>query len=717
MFKLLKIKSLKKAGIVAVMAFLWMGVEHHVRAGSISKGFEALSVYDYFKAREIFEKKMNRWPVAAGCGLSYIFSANTNPFYNLDSARKYILIAEQAFPATSAKRREKLGEFQIDSVRIQVQKSKVARLAFEEVSKQGKLEDLESYITIYPFSNQLNEAIETRNELAFEKAREENTSAAYMEFITKYPQARQIREAKRRYDKILYLEETAPGDVETYESFIRYHPDSPYILEAMDRVYEKSIRANTVKEYARFIREYPHNKNVDKAWRVLYALYMQDYSPERMAEFRLDYPDYPFRNELMKDFSLSFKAFYPIRENGLWGFMDEQGEEMVDIKYEWVGTFNEGLAVVQKGSLYGYIDKMGNIRIPIAYQEAESFRDGYAIVMKEGKYGVINKANLVQVPFRYDELGEFNNGLAYVGIDGKYGYIDIDNKVMIDLVYDGCGDFDGGYAYVKKGEKYGIIDRLGDVVVPIDFDWLENFREGMARVRQEDLFGLYNVYGEQVVPPAYDHMGIFSEGRCLAAQGDKFGYLDEKGKEVIPLQFEFELAALNWGQFRNSHAKIKIKGKYGLIDTTGKRSIPAIFEDIGEYSDLLIPVKKRDLWGFCDREARLKIPYRYEYAWGFGADSLSKVRKDGKTGYIDLQGNEVIYVVYEEIADLREGRAIALKEGKYGLVSLENTEIVPFEYDEMEYINNLLLGKKENKMIYLSPTDGTVVWREPDREN
>ena len=168
---------------------------------------------------------------------------------------------------------------------------------------------------------------------------------------------------------------------------------------------------------------------------------MKDYSPERMAEFRLDYPDYPFKDELMKDFSLSFKLLYPIRREGKWGYMDESGTELIPPKYDWVGVFKEGLAVVSKNGRQGYIDKMGKVKIPLEYLEAEPFKDGYAIVMKNDKYGVINKANLIQIPFEYDEMGEFNDGLAYAGVDDKYGFIDIDNSWVVQPVYEGMWGF------------------------------------------------------------------------------------------------------------------------------------------------------------------------------------------------------------------------------------------------------------------------------------
>ena len=703
-------KSFKPIRILLLLAFT---LPFNLMAGKIEKAFEALSEHNYFKAKELFEKVKDNKPVAASYGLCYIYSTNNNPFYNLDSARHYILRSEEFFNQTDEKEQLKLKEVQVDSIRIQVLKSKVGRLAFEEAKRGHTLLGYNRYIADYPFADELPEAISLRNQLAFEKALKKNTSKAYDDFLSLYPDAEQYNEIKRRYEKSLYLEETSSGEIAEYVNFIQSHPENPYVMDAMDMIYAKSIDHNTVDEYARFIKNHPENRNVDKAWRVLYALYMKEYSQERMAEFRLDYPNYPFTDELMKDFSLSFSTFYPIRHDGKWGFIDSTGKTMIAPKYEWVSEFNEGLAMISKKGKIGFIDKAGELKIPAMYDEAEVFKNGYAVVVNDEKYGVINKANLVHIPFIYDEIGEFVDNIAYFKKGDKYGYINEDNKEVVDPVYDGCGDFKNGYAYVEINGKYGVIDRKGEIVIPVEYEWLETFKDGIARVKLDGKYGMYNTFGTLITDTVYyDNLGVFSDGLCLAAEGEKHGYLDQTGELKIDMDYDFELAALNWGQFENGYAKVKIRDKFAMIDTLGQRFLPAVFEDIGGYSDELIAVKKRGKWGFCDGKARLIIPYRYEYAWGFIGDSLSRVRKDDKMGYINKEGNEEIYVEYDDISDFIKGRAKAMKNGKYGLIDRKNNVVVPFEHSEMKYIENLIQTTRNDLMNYINPRTGVVIWRE-----
>ncbi|MBK7819169.1 MAG: hypothetical protein IPJ60_17760 [Sphingobacteriaceae bacterium] len=63
-------------------------------SSTISKAFEALSIHDYFKARKLFYSLNKKQYNSQACyGLAVIFNRNNNPFYNADSACKYIHIS------------------------------------------------------------------------------------------------------------------------------------------------------------------------------------------------------------------------------------------------------------------------------------------------------------------------------------------------------------------------------------------------------------------------------------------------------------------------------------------------------------------------------------------------------------------------------------------------------------------------------------------------
>ena len=62
----------------------------------------------------------------------------------------------------------------------------------------------------------------------------------------------------------------------------------------------------------------------------------------------------------------------------------------------------------------------------------------------------------------------------------------------------------------------------------------------------------------------YDFAGDFSEGFAEVKLNGKYGFIDKTGREVIPCKYE---AA---GEFSEGLAAVKLNGKYGFIDKKGK---------------------------------------------------------------------------------------------------------------------------------------------------
>lgn len=101
-------------------------------------------------------------------------------------------------------------------------------------------------------------------------------------------------------------------------------------------------------------------------------------------------------------------------------------------KRDTYGNFCEDLAVVSHDGLFGYVDKTGKEVIPLSYESAHWFSEGMAVVKKDGLYGYIDKNGNEVIPFIYEEANDFSDGLALVKKDGVCGYIDKKGKSTFD---------------------------------------------------------------------------------------------------------------------------------------------------------------------------------------------------------------------------------------------------------------------------------------------
>lgn len=97
-------------------------------------------------------------------------------------------------------------------------------------------------------------------------------------------------------------------------------------------------------------------------------------------------------------------------------------------------------------------------------------------------------------------------------------------------------------------------------------------------------------------------------------------------------------------------ARVKLSGKWGYIDRTGRIVINPQFEEAGDFSEGLARVKVGGKWGYIDRTGRFLINPQFEEAGDF-SQGLARVKLGGKWGYVDRRGEVVISPQFSEASD------------------------------------------------------------------
>jgi hypothetical protein len=682
--------------------------------GKFEKGMEALKIYDYFKAKKLFYQAIKSHPAGAAYGLSTIYFRSDNPFHNIDSAFKYILLAEKKISGLKPAEKTNLGKYSIDTPHIRSLKVQITELAFERASREATVEAFDRFISTYTDSTGFRQgAIESRDKLAYARAYQTGSYEDIGRFVQTYPQAHQVPEAKERYELLLYKTLTRDSTETAYASFIGDHPESPYKFEAENILFAICAPRNSIEEYHAFLKKYPQNHNVDAAWHNIYTLFTSDFSSKSLKAFKEKFPDYPFQQTVNRDIHLAETCFYPARQNNRWGFVDSTGAELIGFVYEFIDRFSEGLAEVGLNGRSGFINKQGKIVIPIEYEEAEPYNGGLCIVKKNGKSGVINKMGKVVVPFLYEEIHDFSEGLAAVMKGEKFGYVNKEGREVIPCIYTSAQDFSEGLSVVEVDGSLGYINHNGALVISLQFEWAEKFSKGWARVKKTGKYGTINAKGEFVVPADYDLVNAFSEGFALVVKGKKFGFIDSTGKEVIDLDFDYSADIAASGGFKNGLAKIEVGKKKGFIDTHGKIVVPRDYEDIHYFSEGYAAVVRKGKWGYIDRKMHLKIDHDYEYAGDFH-DGIARVRKGGMYGFIDKKGKTVLAFDYTEASDFDHGQSYVTKEGKQGILDKDGNFILNCEFDKIKPVEgaDYLQVEKNGKMAYFRSQRGGFFWKE-----
>jgi len=266
---------------------------------------------------------------------------------------------------------------------------------------------------------------------------------------------------------------------------------------------------------------------------------------------------------------------------GKWGMVDEQGNEIIPARYDYLDfLFRDGLVVFNMGG--------------------KSFQGGAA---KGGKWGLLNKSGVEVIPARYDfidplpQKGLFRVRLGgtiyrdqYTG-GGKWGFINTRAEDVIPPAFDYAFHFSDGVSRVNRGGRivgnkpagmeqieggeWAYIDTTGKIILDYKpFDFAGDFYDGLAPVAVDGKYGYIDKSGQFVIAPLYAGAGRFSlrddEYPQLAAvkapgENGKWGYINRQGKLVIDFMFEDEGTG-----FYSGMCGVKLNGQYVTIDTKGR---------------------------------------------------------------------------------------------------------------------------------------------------
>ncbi len=280
----------------------------------LEKAYEALTIYDYFKAKDLFYKSLKNDSVAASYGLSIIYSRSDNPFTQIDSAHKYINISQEKWTVVDVDSRLDCSSVGVDSLSISDQAYAVDSLAFLRAELINEIDAWDEFIDGFDNAAFRTKAVENRNEMVFGLAKAENTSMAFSTFLTSYPNAAQAGEAAKFYESRNFEERTAGNTQQGYQTFLDSFPTSPYAPDADERIYNMATTGGKAEDYLSFIQTVPRVPFRDLAGRRIYASEVKEVNAESIADFTLSYPDYPFMRELKQESELAVTRFYPITD-------------------------------------------------------------------------------------------------------------------------------------------------------------------------------------------------------------------------------------------------------------------------------------------------------------------------------------------------------------------------------------------------------------------
>lgn len=223
------------------------------------------------------------------------------------------------------------------------------------------------------------------------------------------------------------------------------------------------------------------------------------------------------------------KQFYILSQSG---GRTEVSLPVIDLK-----KFSEGLAPFRsKTKQFGFLNPEGNEVIDAQFLAVGYFSHGLAWAKAmDKKVGIINKKGEWVVEPQYTAAKEFDNeGFARVKSGTEWRFLTKDGKEISVSGNLSLGDFNSGRAYARKGDFYGFVDTKGEWVIDAKYTKVKDFTEGFAAVRSGDLWGFVDAYGKEVISAQFINVRQFKNGYAAACKTkDAWGIIDTKGNWVL----------------------------------------------------------------------------------------------------------------------------------------------------------------------------------------
>jgi hypothetical protein len=395
------------------------------------------------------------------------------------------------------------------------------------------------------------------------------------------------------------------------------------------------------------------------------------------------------------------QAIFPVQnEKGKYGYVDASGNKIVDYKFdEATDVDKDGIARVMQKDKWGLINERGEIILNTGYTDIGKFVNGMARVSKGNKFGYINMQGEFVIPLKFSFIGTPNeDGLIWVATgktleNAKYGLYKWD-KLLVKPENDRLGVFAmAGNTDLTDGSCYKLTIRNQ---ITSNFSQLPKNKSNYYWVVKKGKTGLVNEDGVYALKPgnyfvAMPTEDIVSMARILNGTF-YYNYVFLDGNErrmfssdVRDKDTEDQIKRPFLAQFHNGIAYNRINGEYYFIDTTGEK-VSDTFSKLYILEDKGFLVKRRRYWGTLDPYGKYLIEPSYadirdrhskEYILAAQKD------EDGKYGFIDYTGKEIIPFMYEDAYMFTGGRAYVKTNNGWGVVSKENKQLIAPKWENI----------------------------------
>jgi len=366
-----------------------------------------------------------------------------------------------------------------------------------------------------------------------------------------------------------------------------------------------------------------------------------------------------------------------------------------------VKTDDNMLTHLERSNKWSVVNTEGN---QIIFGKDSIYHDApFFYIFSKGKWEIYNQFGSKISNKAYQNISTQLFSMIPVKNHDFWGFLDFKGDEIISLKYDSIGIGYNNKIAINYLGKWGVINLFEYWIVAPIFDKISIGPYGII-TKSKKTTSLFSFQGDalyKIIGDIFDH-GSYLEIRTIANQR---GIISLQGDIVLDPFYDAvgKVGQLFWG--KDSLGTV-------LLDESGDFLIPSesgISEVLNFCSELYM-IKKDGKYGFINSNGNLWIANRYDSLLCF-SDQRCGYKLGDKWGFIDKEERLIVQPIYDQVFPYEEGVAVIAQKGKFGLIDPSGKLILSLKYVSIDQSFGNYLLKDVNGNIGIANALGDVMLR------
>lgn len=666
---------------------------------------------------------------AAYYGLSVYYVSMANPAYQLDSAYSYTLKALSHYHLAQPKQRDRWKRIPLDSLIIGQQRIRIDSAAFNRALKINTEAGYIDFINRFPTASQLPLANELRDEVAYIDALRENTYQSFFTYLSKYPSAGRAKEAKDRYERLLYEAKTKDKKLLSYESFLFEYPSTPYRKIVEQQIFEIITAGGSVEDFEKFLRKYPGSSKAQAARNILFhILKEEDHNTQSWSNDSINRVE-----------SLSQTYLVPFLKGGKFGFMNEQGTDIINPVFEEIqndyrcGNVKEELlvldnkimarngAVIYQGEIdeveelgYGFLKITTSRCVQVihfsgvaighgeCFEDAMLLRQNFIALQKEKKWSVWTLTGRMLMSFEWDDIRAVHSVIVFER-RGKFRLASpgqlakTADQVPVRFLYSDLDEvkaWPNNKIWFRKGDEQAVLNQNLTEWIKKDQHEISSTFFGAVSKHKDG----YTLFHHSGISQTFEQIKI--NNPWVAGKSAQGWQVWDPGITHHQVNFDsIGFAGPIVVAFKNDSVRVRMTNTSYIESLTVKpKFLP------GKDSIFFLLIEEGDRKKIYNNRCEFLFAVSYDHI-EYNNEGFFTIHKKGKRGLITSEGKLIIQPEYDAMGTVKDGIVTLLKERKFGLMNLKTRKQIKTEFEK-----NVLFYNQSHLIAFKNGLYGLIGW-------